>query len=633
MHRVLKPLTAEPQEGGLGFGPAGRPQLPRWKRTFDVLVAGGGLLLVSPLFGLIAALVKLTSPGPVFYRQVRCGLGGEPFRILKFRKMGDKVRSGDRVTISGDFRLTPLGRILERTKLDELPQLINVLRGEMSIVGPRPEDPALAAHYPDAFAVILSTPPGVAGPNQVRYRNESELYPQHCKDRNAFYVQEILPRKIPVDLEYVRRRGFVRDLLILLEVLFVTGFGMLPIERVRRRPILLLHIVAIPALVGLSLTLAFLLRFDFRIPPEELDSYRILLGVLVPVQLVTFLAANSHNVMARYYNVLDLRGILITALLGTGVGVLISYLVAFSSHSRIVLLLHASLLLIFGVIWMSAFRQLPEWFRGLREDILRRIRVTAAYGVLGVVALGGASIAVGTGSSHLFSHPAAVVTAAFLVNAAVFFLAEGYDVLNRSIRFSHHFEMAKITVASSASLYGLGYMLGAVAGVPRSLLVLEFVIKYALGLVTKYSLARAHAAGPRGCADDVPTVLVGTLAEADALFNLMAGSVNLRCIRGILLVGQYHAGLSIHSVPILAEAARAKDVVEQLEIARVVVLDARYEPMLREAGVEVAIQVVDPDEEVERQRRELEADERIQDRVAGLRTVAQDAIGEPRRVD
>jgi lipopolysaccharide/colanic/teichoic acid biosynthesis glycosyltransferase len=598
------------------------PRIPWSKRSFDVVLAAAGLLIVAPLFALIALLVKLTSPGPVFFRQVRCGTGGDRFEILKFRKMGETVRAGDRVTARGDFRLTPLGRVLERTKLDELPQLINVLRGEMSIVGPRPEDPTLAAHFPVEFAEILTTPPGVAGPNQVRFRNESELYPEDCADRTAYYVNEILPRKIPVDLAYVRRRGFFRDLLILLEVILVTVFGLLPIERVRERPILVLHLIAIPVLVWLSLTLAFLLRFGFRIPPEEVDSYIVLLVVLMPVQLVTFLAANSHNVLARYYNVLDLRGILITSVLGTGVGVLVSYLVAFSSHSRIVLLLHASLLLILGVLWMSAFRQLPDWFQGMREDILRRIRITAAYGVLGVVALGGAVAWVDPDSVHMFEHSGAVVMVAFCVNAIVFFLLEGYDVLNRTIRFSHQFGMLKITVASTAALYGLGYMLGVVGGVPRAIVVLEIVFKYTFILVTKYLLARAHAAGPRGCKDDTPTVLVGTLAEADALFSLLAGSVGLRCIRGIVLVGQYHAGLSIHSIPILAEVARARDVVEQLEIGRVIALDAAYEAVLRDAGITTPIVILDPEEEVDRQRRELESDRAIQAKVAGLRTTS-----------
>ena len=102
---------------------------------------------------------------------------------------------------------------------------------------PRPEDPEFASHYPWEFERILSTPPGIAGPNQVRFRNESELYPEDCEDRNGYYVEKILPLKLPADLAYIQTRGLFRDLVILLEVLFVTGFGLLPLERVRRRPI------------------------------------------------------------------------------------------------------------------------------------------------------------------------------------------------------------------------------------------------------------------------------------------------------------------------------------------------------------------------------------------------------------
>jgi lipopolysaccharide/colanic/teichoic acid biosynthesis glycosyltransferase len=597
-------------------------RLPRWKRAFDVVVAGVGLLIVSPLFAVIALLVKLTSPGPIFYRQERCGTGGQSFKIMKFRKMADSVKSGDRVTTSGDFRMTGLGRILERSKLDEIPQLINVLRGEMSIVGPRPEDPELASGYPEEFERILSTPPGIAGPNQIRFRNESELYPDDCVDRETYYVEKILPLKIPADLHYVRRRGFFSDLLILFEVLMVTGFGLLPLERVRRRPILLLHVVAIPFLIWASLTASFLLRFEFTIPATEVNSYFLLLAVLLPVQFITFLAANSHNVMARYFNVLDLRGILLTSLVGTGVGVLVSFFVAFPTHSRVVLLLHSFLLLIFGVLWMGLFRQFPSWLSRLRQDVIRRIRITAAYSVLGVVALGGAVMAVGVGSSPLLERPAMLVFTAMLVNGIAFFFLEGYAVLNRTIRFNHQFGLLKITVASSACLFGLGYMLGVVGGIPRSFVVLEMVFKYALGLVTKYTLARVHAAGPRDCRDGVPTVLVGTMEEVDAFFQLLTGTVNMNCIKGVLLVGQYHTGLSIHSVPILAEASRAFDVVEQLGIDRIIALDSEYDTMLRLAGVVTAIRVLDPEEEVERQRVELEKDQQIKGGVGKLHTVS-----------
>ena len=431
-------------------------RLPAWKRGFDLLLAGGGLFVGAPLIALIAILVKLTAPGPVFYRQVRCGAGGRPFEIIKFRKMADSVFSGDRVTSSHDFRMTGLGRFLERTKLDEIPQLINVLRGDMSIVGPRPEDPVFASYYPEAFARILSTPPGVAGPNQVRFRNECELYPEDCENRNAYYVARILPLKIPVDLEYVRRRSFLRDLMILIEVLLVTVFGLLPIERVRKRPDLLLHVGAIPFLIWASLTSAFLLRFDFTIPAAETDSYLLLLAVLLPVQFVTFLAANSHNVLARYFNVLDLRGILITSLVGTGAGLLASFMVAFPTHSRVVLLLHSVLFLILGVLWMSVFRQFPDWISNVREDMIRRIRITVAYSVLGVVALGGAVIAAGVGDSSILDHPAILVFVTMIVNGIVFFALEGHEVLNRRIGFNHQFGLLKVTIASSACLFGLG---------------------------------------------------------------------------------------------------------------------------------------------------------------------------------
>lgn len=196
------------------------------KRLCDLVLAGLGLLLALPLFALIAAAIKLDSRGSVFFSQERVGLHRRRLRIWKFRKMYDRLpEPGLGLTKRHDSRLTRVGRILERTKLDELPQLLNVLLGQMSIVGPRPELPKFVDCYPAAWDAVLSVKPGVFGPNQLSNRNESELYPPNCRDVEAFYVDRILPEKLQVDADYAQRLTIARDLLLVPQCLLVAILG------------------------------------------------------------------------------------------------------------------------------------------------------------------------------------------------------------------------------------------------------------------------------------------------------------------------------------------------------------------------------------------------------------------------
>jgi lipopolysaccharide/colanic/teichoic acid biosynthesis glycosyltransferase len=179
------------------------------KRTIDLAASGAGLILLGPLFLVIAIAVKSTSRGPVFFRQERLGRGGVPFRIFKFRTMvSGAERQGARVTGAGDSRITPVGAFLRRHKLDELPQLINVLRGEMSLVGPRPEVPEFAAVYPEEFARLLTVKPGITHRATQLFRNEEQILAA-AADPRTFYVERILPRKLSLYLQDLG--GSVRD--------------------------------------------------------------------------------------------------------------------------------------------------------------------------------------------------------------------------------------------------------------------------------------------------------------------------------------------------------------------------------------------------------------------------------------
>jgi lipopolysaccharide/colanic/teichoic acid biosynthesis glycosyltransferase len=171
----------------------------------------------------IAIAVRLESRGPVLFRQMRVGRGGRPFEILKFRSMripAGRDPVGREITVSGDARITRVGAVLRQSKLDELPQLINVLKGEMSLVGPRPEVPRYVAMYPSAArAEILSVRPGITDEAAIEFRNESEILGS-SEDPERTYVEEILPRKVSRYLCYVRYRSFPGDLLILARTLW-----------------------------------------------------------------------------------------------------------------------------------------------------------------------------------------------------------------------------------------------------------------------------------------------------------------------------------------------------------------------------------------------------------------------------
>jgi lipopolysaccharide/colanic/teichoic acid biosynthesis glycosyltransferase len=183
------------------------------KRWFDVVVSSVGLLVLSPLLLLIALAVRLSSPGPALFSQIRTGLFEKPFHILKFRTMRMAPQdSGSLITASGDPRITPLGCWLRKTKLDELPQLFNVFFGHMSLVGPRPEVPLYTSRYTDRQKEVFSARPGITGPFIVF--DEEELLTSQA-DRERFYLTVVMPAKLEVQLAYCANIRFSEDLRIL----------------------------------------------------------------------------------------------------------------------------------------------------------------------------------------------------------------------------------------------------------------------------------------------------------------------------------------------------------------------------------------------------------------------------------
>ena len=190
------------------------------KRLFDLALTIPGLFLLSPLFLLIAVWVRMDSPGPAIFRQVRVGRHGREFRIFKFRTMrADAESPGPLVSRGDDPRITRCGRFLRKYKLDELPQLLNVLAGEMSLVGPRPEVPRYVAAFRDAYREILSVKPGMTDYAAIEYRDENELL-SGVADPERKYLEEILPAKIHLYRKYLENRSLATDISLICRTLW-----------------------------------------------------------------------------------------------------------------------------------------------------------------------------------------------------------------------------------------------------------------------------------------------------------------------------------------------------------------------------------------------------------------------------
>jgi lipopolysaccharide/colanic/teichoic acid biosynthesis glycosyltransferase len=199
------------------------------KRAFDIAAALAGLAILLPFFAPVAAAVVLDTPGPAFWSQVRIGRNGRPFRILKFRTMRAAVEgAGPNYTLSNDARITRLGALLRASKFDELPQLINVLRGDMSLVGPRPETPDLLAHYtPEQRALMLSVRPGLTDHASILLRDEGELLAR-APDPERYYRETLIPLKCEMCRRYLEEIGLRADIGIILNTVAV----LVPLRRI-----------------------------------------------------------------------------------------------------------------------------------------------------------------------------------------------------------------------------------------------------------------------------------------------------------------------------------------------------------------------------------------------------------------
>lgn len=192
-----------------------------FKRALDLLGAAAGLTILAPFFALIGLAILLESPGPIFFRQVRVGRYGAPFRIFKFRTMtGAEPAAGPILTIGDNPRITKLGKVLRDWKIDELPQLVNVLIGDMSLVGPRPEVQKYVDRYtPEQRGLALSVRPGLTGPASLKYRNQTELLARYADPEDA-YIKVVMQEKLRLNMDYIPQATFVSDLKLIFQTIF-----------------------------------------------------------------------------------------------------------------------------------------------------------------------------------------------------------------------------------------------------------------------------------------------------------------------------------------------------------------------------------------------------------------------------
>lgn len=200
---------------GASSATSGHTRVGIRRRTLDVLGAGIGLALLVPLMAVIALAIKVGSSGPLLFRQARMTGGGREFTILKFRTMR-ATQDGPEITATGDARVTTIGSFLRRTHLDELPQLINILRGDMTLVGPRPETPALAARYPPECQWVLGHRPGLTGPTQVRSGDLNRI-PFDVVDTEQWYVEHLVPPRVAMDATYLDHPTLAATLRVLID--------------------------------------------------------------------------------------------------------------------------------------------------------------------------------------------------------------------------------------------------------------------------------------------------------------------------------------------------------------------------------------------------------------------------------
>lgn len=299
-------------------------------RGLDIFFSIIGLLFLLPLFPFIALLIKIDSRGPVFYRCDRVGLNGNIFKMYKFRTMYETpVQLGACLSSRGDPRVTPVGRFLRRLKWNEFPQFINILKGEMTLIGPRPESPELAEAYPEAARKIFTVKPGLAGPNQIVGRNEEEFYPDGV-DPVKYYIEHIMPPKLRIDLEYIDDQSLLRDFKYLFLAAMVTVTGAISGHNLKTNRSQILLFATDLGLCLFSFALAHHLRYS-GLPDPWVDdqAFSRLLPWAVLVRMPFFIYFGFYRILIRHLSLYDIKQIFKGVAVGSLIFAGISFLSGF----------------------------------------------------------------------------------------------------------------------------------------------------------------------------------------------------------------------------------------------------------------------------------------------------------------
>lgn len=348
-----------------------------FKRVFDIFFSLLGLLMVSPVVLIVSLLIKLDSKGPVFFKQERVGKEGKTFFIYKFRSMVNSANNrGPKLTMKNDPRITGLGHLLRWLKIDEFPQLLNILIGDLSFVGPRPEIPSVVQHYSEKEREVLFVKPGVTGPGQISSRDELAKYPEGA-DTEQYYIKYILPEKLKIDFEYIQNYSFITDLKFIVQTVFITFIKAVKLEYVIKNKGRLKTFCIDILYVALSYFLAFVIRFEGVIPAEDFGIFLFALPLLIISRSFSFLFFGIYRGVSDYAGIFDAVNIVKSITVGSIIFVVSTFLFDLRGHSRAIFFIDWMLLLL--IIVSTRFKgKFFERFKQGESFAERRVLIVGA---------------------------------------------------------------------------------------------------------------------------------------------------------------------------------------------------------------------------------------------------------------